>query len=103
MSVVLTEMTLRPGQEPVGNSPFDVDLELFFDATQDTDRAGTVVFWCNGAFSVVPHKVAVEVKKGTTATVTCTLKLDGALPTSPTIARVYAECDERHSIYVRIV
>jgi hypothetical protein len=101
MSVSLSDVTYDANQDPVGvNRPFTIKL-LLFASSDDAQRSGTVTLWTRSAYAVVPNQVNVTVAAGSsTAEQDVSIELRGT--PQKELVRIYAECDERHSVFVRV-
>jgi len=72
-----------------------------FASSDETPRSGTVTLWTEAAYAVVPKQVSVSIPPGSrTAAQDVSIQLRGT-PQSETV-RIYAECDERLSVFVRV-
>lgn len=98
MTVSLIDLSYDPAHDPVGvNKDFKVTLTLLGDASGD----GRVTFWTQAAYAVVPGSIGVTIPAGKTKVdQEITLQLQGQ--PQDDLVRIYAECDERHSVFVRV-
>jgi hypothetical protein len=101
MAISLLAVNYDSSQDPVGvDRPFTVRLSLRASSS-DPQRSATVKLWTEAAYAVAPRQVTVEVPVGSDAVDRdVSIQLQGT--PEDEIVRIYAECDERHSVSVRV-
>jgi|SRR5450631_4113171 len=101
MAISLTDMSYDSTQNPVGvDNTFTLNLSLFAPAG-DGSNTGTVKFWTPAAYAVVPASVDISLPAGqTSGNKNVSIQLHGTA--EPELVRIYAECDERHSVFILV-
>jgi hypothetical protein len=101
MAISLTDLSYDSAQNPVGvDKNFTLTLSLFAPPG-DGSTTGTVRLWTPAAYAVVPASVDVALPAGqTSGNKTVPIQLHGTAQKE--LVRIYAECDERHSVFVQV-
>jgi hypothetical protein len=100
MSISLIDLSYKSAQDPVGvDQSFTVTLSLL--ALGGDTSSTTVTFWTRAAYAVVPPSINIAIPPGQTKVdKDVSIQLHGQ-PQAESV-RIYAECDERHSVFVRV-